>query len=143
MLPCLFFVVPITSISAAWLFPPTGNTFRPRSFLRCPTTNTRSLFCGTPKSLLLQFVIVKVFYPLLLTVLIPVSSAYLFTYNITCLGGAASWKDYILLNSFTFYALPLTRLLTLAFGVGLACVKILSCFFVLQHISHIFLSFPA
>src|SRR5699024_11161527 len=89
----------------------------------------------------LQFVIVKVFYPLLLTVLIPVSSAYLFTYNITCLGGAASWKDYILLNSFTFYALPLTMFLSIAFGVGLACVKILSCFFVLQHISHSFLRF--
>src|SRR5699024_5345862 len=116
MLSCLFFVVPITSISAAWLFPPTGNTFRPLAPLRCPIMNTLSLFWGTPKSLELQFVIVKVFYPLLLTVLIPVSSAYLFTYNITCLGGAASWKGYILLNSFTFYALPLTRLLHLAFG---------------------------
>src|SRR5699024_12712998 len=96
MLSCLFLVVPITSISAAWLFPPTGNTFRPRPFLRCPITNTLSRFWGTPKYLELQFVIVKVFYPLHLTVLFPVSSAYLFTYNITCLGGAASWKDYIL-----------------------------------------------
>src|SRR5699024_9537085 len=111
-------------MSDARSFPSTGNTFRPRPFRECPIMNTRSRFCGTPKSLELQFVIVKGFYPLLLTVLIPVSSAYLFTYNITCLCGAASWKGYILLNSFTFYALPLDNLLQLSFGVRLASVTL-------------------
>ena len=58
------------------------------------------------------FVILKAFYPLVLTLHLRASSAYIFIkFDV-----AVSWIDYILVMRFTIYALPLTKALPSVFG---------------------------
>lgn len=84
---------------------------------------------------LIKIVILGVFYLLNLIVIIPISSAYLFTFIITWSGGADSWRDYILFHSFTLYALRVTKVLTIAFHSDLhSSVSVSSALLIFIHL---------